>query len=216
MCKPAKRQVKALCIRCIYFVVCLCVFGCQVQQKRPAEIPFRSDIAERIAVVPADFTLMPLHDVFTLEQLAWLQVHRHQLSDAVNAEIRRGSTLAIQMAVYLHLETAVPVLRERLLTLRSTYMWEGHDYSTEVAFMWESQYPWHSIYIWAIVGIAQAPLSEVIKLTDAERATLEAKAADAKPYNARPFPTNDKWVGGHAWCAKWLLTQLVPDRKGVE
>ena len=216
MCKPAKRQVKALCIRCIYFVVCLCVFGCQAQQERPAEIPFRSDIAERIAVVPADFTLMPLHDVFTLEQLAWLQVHRHQLSDAVNAEIRRGSTLAIQMAVYLHLETAVPVLRERLLTLRGTYMWEGHDYSTEAAFMWESQYPWHSIYIWAIVGIAQVPLSEGIKLTDAERATLEAKAADAKPYNARPFPTNDEWVGGHAWCAKWLLTQLVPDRKGVE
>ena len=163
--------------------------GCHssVETPTPQQIPFRSDIVEQMAVIPADFILMPLHDVFTLEQLAWLQVHRHQLSDAVNAEIRGDSTLAIQLAVYLRLETSMPVLRERLLTLRSTYMWEGDDYSTEAAFMSESQYPWHSIYIWAIQGIAQAPVGAVVKLTDAERATLEAQAAGARPFNSFPF-----------------------------
>ena len=202
----------------LFIATTVLIMGCHpgVETPAPQQIPFRSDIAERMAVVPAHFLLMSLHDIFALEQLAWLQVHRHQLSDAINTEIRRGSTLAIQMAVYLRLETAMPVLRERLLTLRSTLMWEGNDYSTEAAFMWESQYPLHSIYIWAIVGIAQAPLSEVIKLTEAERATLEAKAAGARPYNAFPSTTNDEWVDGHAWCAKWLLTQLVPDRKGGE
>lgn len=199
----------------LFVVTTILIMGCHpgVETSVPQQIPFRSDIAERMAVVPADFTLMPLHDVFTLEQLAWLQVHRHQLPDAANAEIRGGSTLAIQMVVYLRLEASMPVLREKLLTLRNTYMWEGDDYSTEAAFMAESQYPWHSIYIWAIVGVAQAPLSEVIKLTDAERATLEAKAAGARPFNTFPFPRDDKWVDGHAWCAKWLLTQLVPDSK---
>ena len=195
----------------ILFFSAVCFMGCQPQQEPLPQIPFRSDIVERMADVTADFILTPLHDVFSLEQLAWLQVHRHQLSDAINVEIRRHSTLAIQMAVYLRLETAIPVLRKRLLTFRGVYGWEGPDYSTEDPWMWDSQYPYHCIYIWAIQGIAQAPVAAVVKLTDAERDKLEEKAAGAKPYNA----LNDNQVDSYAWCAKWLLTQLVPDRKEV-
>ena len=218
----------------VLFFSVVCFIGCQPRQEPPLQIPFRSDIVEQMDDVTADFILTPLHDVFSLEQLAWLQVHRHQLSDAVDVEIRGGSTLAIQIAVYLRLETAIPVLRERLLTLRSTYGWEGPDYSTEEPWMWENQYPYHCIYIWAIQGIAQAPVAAVVKLTDAERVALEEKAASARPdksfrdptaddpleekaAGARPDNTaNDDLVDGYAWCAKWLLTQLEPDRKGVE
>ena len=218
----------------VLFFSVVCFTGCQSRQEPPLQIPFRSDIVEQMDDVTADFILPPLHDVFSLEQLAWLQVHRHQLSDAVNVEIRGGSTLAIQMAVYLRLETAIPVLRERLLTLGDVYRREGPDYSTEEPWMWDNQYPYHSIYIWAIQGIAQAPVSEVVKLTDAERAALEAKAAGARPDKSFRDPTadppleekaagtspdntaNDDLVDGYAWCAKWLLTQLEPDRKAVE
>ena len=218
----------------VLFFSVVCFMGCQPRQEPSPQIPFRSDIVEQMDDVTADFILPPIHDVFSLKQLAWLQVHRHQLSDAVNAEIRGGSTLAIQMAVYLRLETAIPVLRKKLLTLGDVYGWEGPDYSTEEPWMWDNQYPYHTIYIWAIQGIAQAPVAEVVKLTDAERTALEEKAAGAKPdksfrdptaddyleekaAGARPDNTaNDDLVDGHAWCAKWLLTQLVPDRKGVE
>lgn len=190
----------------VYFI------GCQPQQEPPPQIPFRSDIIEQIADVTADFILTPLHDVFNLDQLAWLQVHRHQLSDAVNVEIRGGSTLAIQMSVYLRLETAIPVLRERLLKLRSNYGWEGPNYSTEEAFMSEYQYPYHRIYIWAIQGIAQAPVTAVVKLTPIERQYLNRRASKAAPDVGAPY----KIVDGQAWCAKWLLTQLEPNRKTVE
>ena len=202
----------------IFVATAVLIMGCHpgVETSAPEQIPFRSDIVVQMDDVTADFILTPLHDVFNLKQLTWLQVHRHQLSDAINAEIRGDSTLAIQMAVYLRMETAIGVLREKSLTLRSPYMWEGPDYSTEEPFMSENQYPYHCIYIWAIVGIAQAPLSEVIKLTDAERATLEAKAAGTRPFNSFPSLTNDKWVDGQTWCAKWLLTQLVPDKKGTD
>ena len=216
--------------RFILFFSVVCFMGCQPRQEPPLQIPFRSDIIAQMDSATADFLLIPLHDVFNLKQLAWLQVHRHQLSDAINAEIRGGSTLAIQMAVYLRLETAIPVLRERLLKLRSNYGWEGPDYSTEEAFMSEYQYPYHRIYIWAIQGIAQSPVSTVVKLTDAERSALEEKAAGARPDKSFRDPTaddyfqkkaagarsdnttNDDLVDGYAWCAKWLLTQLEPDR----
>ena len=205
----------------VLFFSVVCFMGCQPRQEPPPQIPFRPDIVEQMDAVTADFLLIPLHDVFSLKQLAWLQVHRYQLSDAVNVEIRGHSTLAIQMAVYLRLETAIPVLREKLLTLRSIYGWEGPDYSTEEAWMLDTQYPYHSIYIWAIQGIAQAPVAEVVKLTDAERAALEEKAAGARPdksfrdptltiiskkklAGARPDNTDDL-VDGHAGCAKWLL-----------
>ncbi|MCY3741235.1 MAG: hypothetical protein OXH00_09470 [Candidatus Poribacteria bacterium] len=218
----------------VLFFSVVCFMGCQPRQEPPPQIPFRSDLVEQMADVTADFILTPLHDVFSLKQLAWLQVHRHQLSDAINTEIRGGSTLAIQMSVYLRLETAIPVLRKKLLTLGSTYGWEGPDYSTEEPFMWENQYPYHCIYIWAIQGIAQAPVAEVVKLTDAERAALKEKAAGARPDKSFRDPTtddpleekaagtkpdntaNDDLVDGHAWCAKWLLTQLEPDKKGIE
>ena len=181
--------------------------------KRPPQLPFRLDIVAQMHDVTADFILTPLHNVFSLQQLAWLQVHRHQLSDAVNAEIRGGSTLAIQMAVYLRLETAIGVLRERLLTLRSPYGWEGPDYSTEAPFLWDNQYPYHCIYIWAIQGIAQAPIQHVIKLTDAERDALKAKAAGARPNHSHPDRGLDDLADDEAWCAKWLLTHLAPQRK---
>ena len=216
----------------VLFFSIVCFIGCQPRQEPLPQIPFRSDIVEQMADVTADFILTPLHDVFSLEQLAWLQVHRHQLSDAVNAEIRGHSTLAIQMAVYLRLETAIPVLRERLLKLRSNYGWEGPDYSTEEAFMSEYQYPYHRIYIWAIQGIAQVPVAAVIKLTDVERGALQEKAAGARADKSFRDPTandhleekatgaspqaNNHVVDDHAWCAKWLLTQLEPNRKTVE
>lgn len=196
----------------VLFFCVVCFMACQLRQEALPEIPFRSDIIEQMADVTADFILTPLHDVFNLDQLAWLQVHRHQLSDAVNVEIRGGSTLAIQMAVYLRLETAIPVLRERLLKLRSNYGWEGPNYSTEEAFMSEYQYPYHRIYIWAIQGIAQAPVAAVVKLTPIERQYLNRRASKAAPDVGDPY----KMVDGQAWCAKWLLTQLEPNRKTVE
>ena len=82
-------------------------------------------------------------------------------------------------AVYLRLESAIRLLREKLLTLRSTYGWEAPDYSTEAPWMWESQYQYHCIYIWAIQGIAQALINEVVKLTPAERKHLREKASRA-------------------------------------
>lgn len=196
----------------VLFFSVVCFMGCQPRQDPPPQRPFRADIVAHMDAVIADFLLTPLHDVFSLEQLAWLQVHRHQLSDAVNVEIRGGSTLAIQMAVYLRLETAIPVLRERLLKLQSTYMWEGPDYSTEEPFMRENQYPYHRIYIWTIQGIAQAPVAAVVKLTPIERQYLNRRASKAAPDVGDAYNT----VDGQAWCAKWLLTQLEPDRKGAE
>lgn len=119
------------------------------------------------------------------------------------------------MAVYLRLETAIPMLREKLLTLQSMIGSEGPDYSTPDPWMWENHYPYHQIYIWAIQGIAQAPVAEVVRLTAAERGTLKAKAAGARPYKSWPRLTKDDLrVDSKAWCAKWLLTQLEPDRKG--
>ena len=198
--------------RLAFCFIIVCLIGCQPLQEPPLQIPFRSDIVAQMDDVTADFLLTPLHDVFSLDQLAWLQVHRHQLSEAVNVEIRGNSTLAIQMAVYLRLETAIPVLRERLLKLQSTYGWEGPDYSTEDPYMWDNQYPYHCIYIWAIQGIAQAPVAAVVKLTPIERQYLNRRALKAAPDVGDPY----KMVDGQAWCAKWLLTHLDPDRKGVE
>ena len=200
----------------VLFLSIVCFMGCQPQQEPTLQIPFRSDIVEVMDAAIADFLLLPLHDVFSLEQLAWLQVHRHQLSEAINVEVRGGSTLAIQMAVYLRLQTVLPVLRERVLKLRSNYGWEGPDYSTEEAYMNAGQYPYHLIYIWAIQGIAQAPVAEVVRLTAAERDALKAKAAGARPYKSWPRLAKDNLrIDGKAWCAKWLLTHLEPDRKGV-
>ena len=165
----------------------------------------------------SDWLLMPLYDVFSLEELAWLLLHRQQLSDAVNARIQSGSTLAIQIAVYLRLKTAIPLLREKLLTLRDPYLWEGPDYSTEEPWMSENQYQYHCIYIWAIMSIAQAPLPAVVKLTTAERKYLMEKASGAIPYTYFLDVGDDAdKVDGQAWCAKWLLTQIEPDRKTVE
>ena len=199
----------------------LWLMGCQPREHEPPpplpEIPLRTDIARRVDNFTADWLLTPLHDVLSLEELTWLLRHRKQLSDAINTRITRGSTLAIQIAVFLRLETAIPVLREKLLTLRDAYGWEGPDYTTEAPWMSEDQYPYHCIYIWAIMGIAEAPLPAVIKLTPDERNALQQKASRAVPYPAHPDVGVDGGeVDGYAWCAKWLLTQLEPDSKGVE
>ena len=61
--------------RLILIFSVLWIIGCQLWQEQPPQIPFRSDIAERMDDVTADFILTPLHDVFSLKQLAWLQVH---------------------------------------------------------------------------------------------------------------------------------------------
>ena len=181
------------------------IIGCQGHQ----EMPLRPDIAAVMDDYTEDFLLTPLHEVFSLEQLAWMLVHREHLSDAINARILDHSTLAIQIAVYLRLETAISVLREKVLTLRDTYGWEGPDYSQPDPWMWETQYPYHRIYIWAIQGIAGAPLHAVIKLTDAERDFLQQKAALARTPESFPDTTGDSQkVDGRAWCAKWLLTLL--------
>ena len=68
---------------------------------------------------------------------------------------------------------------------------------------------------WAIIGIAQAPLSEVVKLTDTERKSLIEKASGAVAYKSFP-DVGDDVVDGDAWCAKWLLTQLEPENQGIE
>ena len=195
---------------CLIFLI-FSFIGCCPPGVDTPQIPLRVDIAARMDDFTEDWLLTPLHDVFMLEELAWLLVHRQQLSDAINARITGHSTLAIQLAVYLRLESAIPLLREKLLTLRSPYGWEGPDYSTEDPWMWDNQYQYHSIYIWAIQGIAQAPIHEVVKLTSAERKHLREKAARAVPYKTFPDVGDDvDEVDGKAWCAKWLLGKLEP------
>ena len=190
--------------------------GCQSREHEPPplpQIPLRADIAQRVDNFTADWLLTPLHDVLSLEELAWLMRHRKQLSDAINTQITNDSTLAIQIAVFLRLETAIPVLREKLLTLRDAYGWEGPDYTTEAPWMSEDQYPYHGIYIWAIMSIAEAPLPAVVKLTPDERNALQQKASRAVPYPAHPDVGE---VDSQAWCAKWLLNQLEPENKADE
>lgn len=96
----------------------------------------------------------------------------------------------------------------KVLTLQSMIDSEGPDYSTPDPWMWENHYPYHQIYIWAIQGIVQAPVAEVVRLTAAERDALKAKAAGARPYKSWPRLTkNDLRIDSKAWCAKWLLTR---------
>ena len=133
------------------------LFGCGSPAVDPPQIPLRSDVQEVLSAQTSGWLLSSLHEIFTLEQLDWLLAHRLAVSESVRLQVRQ-STVGIQLAVFLRVESALPVLRDMLLTLRGVRQWEGPDYSTPDPYLWDNHYPYQCIYIWAIQGIALKPV----------------------------------------------------------
>lgn len=189
--------------RLSFIFLVMLLWGCGSPAVDPPQIPLRSDIEAALSEWTSDWILSPPHDIFTFEQLDWLLAHRLEVSEAVTSRVRQ-STAGIQLVVFLRVESAVPVLRDMLLTLRRVRKWEGPDYSTPDPYLLDNHYPYQCIYIWAIQEISLKPVAEVVALTSTERAYLRKKASNAV------VERHDGTFDDHAWNAKWLLLKLEP------
>ena len=156
-----------------------------------------------------DFAIGPVDEHFSPKELNWFENNKNAAENIITKYVDRGSTSAILLAGYLRLNSALKPLRRQLLKLRSTYGWEGPDYSKEEAWLNSGQYPYHEIYIDAIERITQKPIHESIKLTPYEYNSLQRESRRARTYDTFPdVGDNPPYVDGKAWCAKWLLIQL--------
>ncbi len=156
-----------------------------------------------------DFLIESVDEHFTAQELAWFEKNKSAVGHLIIKYIDQGSTSAALLAGYLRLDSAIKPLRYKLLKMRDTYGWEGHDYSKEEAWLDSGQYPYHNIYIDAIEQITQKPIHETIKLTPAEYNSLQQYSRRAVTYDSHPdVGDNPPYIDGKAWCAKWLLIEL--------
>lgn len=179
--------------------------SCSIHHARETE--FSPALEEKIisSETSTDWVLTPIEERFTEHELKWLRENRNGIQMQIVDYIRDGSVPAIQIAEHLKLKSALPILKEKLLTLREPYGWEGPDYSKEESYLFDEQYPYHQLYIHTIQEISGLPIHKAASLTSQEKAGLTQIAEKARLDGIR--------IGGEhpeAWCARWLLRKLYP------
>lgn len=83
----------------------------------------------------------------------------------------------VYLAAYLHYESAIPKIKDKLLKCDKFYGWEGPDYQKIESYFVDGQYCYQMAYIAAIEHISRKPLSSSIELTNQEYENLK-KIAD--------------------------------------
>ena len=192
----------------ILLLLMLIISGCSGRKLPEADyVTEVLDLALKLGFY--DFLIESVDEHFTTQELDWFENNKSAVENLITQYIDRGSTSAALLAGYLRLDAAIKPLRRKLLMLRDTYGWEGHDYSKEEAWLDSGQYPYHNIYIDAIEQITQKPIHESIKLTPSEYNNLQSESRRAVTYDSHPdVGDNPPYISGKAWCAKWLLIQL--------
>ncbi len=192
----------------VAILLLLIVMGCSGHKQPETDYVVEVlDLALKLSYY--DFAIGPVDEYFSSQELDWFVKNRSAAENIIIKYVDQGSTSAILLAGYLRLDSALKPLRRQLLKLRDAYGYEGPDYSKEEAWLYNGQYPYHTIYIDAIERITQKPIHESIKLTPSEYNNLQRESRRAKAYDTFPDAgDNPPYVDGKAWCAKWLLIQL--------
>ncbi len=139
-------------------------------------------------------------------QLTLIQKHRKEIEPMILQRIDSGYAW-VYLAAYLEYEAAIPLLRKELMTTHSFYGWEqglGEPDAEETTrqHLKDKEYCYQLAYIRAIEYISKKPVNEVVKLTAAEKDSLDVQLAGCVPdsVNAEGFD---------GYCqARWLLGKL--------
>ncbi|OFX32611.1 MAG: hypothetical protein A2X08_08730 [Bacteroidetes bacterium GWA2_32_17] len=128
-----------------------------------------------------------------------IKKYRNELEPFIIQRIDSGYSW-VYLAAYLHYESAVPKIKDRLLKCDKFYGWEGGDYQKIERYLDDEQYCYQMAYISAIEYITGKPILKAITLTDHENSYLKNKA--------------DKCIecdeDALAFCwARWLLEKLT-------
>lgn len=195
-------------LRLTTLLLLLITVGCSGQkQLDPHNVVEVLNLASKLGYY--DSVIGRVDEVFTPQELDWFENNKIAATPILIKYIEQGSTPAVLLAGYLRLEAAREPLRHKLLMLRGVYGWEGPDYSKAEAWLLDSQYPYHNLYINAIEQITQKPIHEAIKLTPAEYNSLQWESRNTVTYDTHPdVGENPPYINDKAWCAKWLLIQL--------
>jgi hypothetical protein len=118
----------------------------------------------------------------------------------------------VYLSTFLEYESALPVIRERLLQCSRIYKWEGPNYYLLESYLLDDQYVYQRIYIRAIEYIAKQDIRAAIALTETEYPILFEKYAKVFPVDRKivddsspGFDWNDFDAACSAW---WLLDKL--------
>ncbi|HWR01657.1 MAG TPA: hypothetical protein VN371_07300 [Chlorobaculum sp.] len=115
----------------------------------------------------------------------------------------------LYLSAFLRYESAVPIIKKKLLENQSIYGWEGPDYSKMYTYLTDAQYPYQMACINAIEYITGKPVSQSIRLTNKERHDLNARAKKCTS-------TNIDTADFARYCsARWLLGKLKPSSKNT-
>ena len=122
-------------------------------------------------------------------------------SDALNSIIRaalgwQDSVGGAKLMAHFGLKENLDYLRSHMLEPGRTYGWEGVYSSDEERYHSDGQYVYHSQYLAAIEELMDAPLHEVIELTEREKQRIDSLVADASHES-------------HHW-AIWISRKLEP------
>ena len=182
----------------------LACFGCHPEARIPA------DIIKRIENAENKYKPTPLHEIFTEHQLLWIGTNTEHMERYISKKINDGSVLAIQLADIDRMDTTLPALRKRLLTLQGIIGSDAAKYVNLVegeSWLSDKFFPHHLLCIKVIEGISNKPLAEVVSLNFLERHYLETLASMARLPNSIEEIDAD-YIDNRTWCAKWLLTKL--------
>ena len=180
-------------------IFCLLLNGCSTHSTDSYDAVKGFQIAQRLAYY--DWTVAPVEEYFTVEELKWLETHKHAIESDITQFITNYSTPAVLLAGHLKLKFCFPILRTMLLSLRSPCGesgGDGADYTKAETYLRDSMYPYHIMYIEAIESITGLPIHEAIipKSPEIKRLQYYAEQASVKSSSSEP------------WCAKWLLMKL--------
>ena len=182
----------------------LACFGCQ------AETPIPPDIIERINNAETGYYPTPIRKIFTEDQIFWMNINREYMEQYIRKKIGDGSVVAIQLAGNGKMDTTLPALRKRLLTLQGIIGSNAAKYVIlvpEENWLSDKFFPHHSLCIRAIENISNKPLAEAVSLNFVERHYLETLASVARlPSSIQEI--DEDYIDNRTWCAKWLLTKL--------
>ncbi|NTW51639.1 MAG: hypothetical protein HGB22_03525 [Chlorobiaceae bacterium] len=106
------------------------------------------------------------------------------------------------LSAFLRYESAVPIIKKKLIGCESIYGWEGPDYSKIETWLVDAQYPYQMACINAIEYITHKPVGQSISLTKKERSDLIARAKKCRTKNI------DKADFMRYCSAYWLLGKL--------
>jgi hypothetical protein len=144
-----------------------------------------------------------IEQVFSSSDLEKLAQYSESIQPLVLDGLKHsGGTHAAFIAGYLQYTKALPILREKLLTLRYPYFWEGSwNYTREDDILNDDQYQYHVAYIHAIERITGKAVKDVITLTPTEIQRLRHQANAARIEEGQ----------SENYCTKWLLNKLGYD-----